>query len=451
MTNGTTTQPAPTPPSTQPARPPQVDEPLDAATAMVYSPKAPLASSAADVREDSRAVWAHISTSFDPDKPSVLFYFHGHNNFVTATLNARTRLAESRVPSWVVPHRRGAATGTKASGPKYELDKLTGPTFHPLVLVPEVSTGVQTSAAELAENARQRAANKVVEDDNKATGRKPPNPVPFPKVASATRDSFWAVEGASAPKLGTATGVEDLIDDCADRLRKLPVIGNPSVNYLTKDVKHDKITRMFLGGHSGGGVPLSASAKSNFAQSAPTDLILLDCTYDLDFAGYTAYLRAKAGASKLGTATGQSRFICINFTGSGTRDNAKKLLDTVKADAALAKAVAGSSAPVLVNIANTKPPGAETATNLNRATSPSSAWPTADIAFFTHSGPTFPDAKEAARDPTKIPAWRTAASSNLAPFEEMIKKYPIVFILTSTVVHDEVPTIFYPLVLKTAP
>ena len=93
MSNGKTAAPSPSTPTpgTQPARPTQVDEPLDASTAMVYSPKAPLASNAADVREDTRAVWTHVSTGFDPDKPSVLIYLHGHNNFVTATLNETNR------------------------------------------------------------------------------------------------------------------------------------------------------------------------------------------------------------------------------------------------------------------------------------------------------------------------------------------------------------------------
>jgi hypothetical protein len=440
------------PGDTEPARATMVDEPLDSATAMIYSPKAPLASSAADVREDARAVWAHLSTGFDVDKPSVLMYYHGHNNHVLMTLNARTQVAETKIPSWVPTHRRGQA-GVRASGPKYELDKLTAGTFHPLVLVPEVGSPVLTSAADLAENARQREVNKPVEDANaKKPKGEPKDPLPFPKVPSATADSFWGTEGASAPKLGTATGIEDLVDNCAARLRVLPVIGKTSVNYLTKDVSHTKITRLFIGGHSGGGVPLSSSAKSNLPQTIPTDLILLDCNYDQDFSGYTAYLRAKAGASKLGTATGQSRFICVNFTDSGTKGNAKKLFDTVKADATLAKAVAGSGAPVVVNIADTKPQGADTATNINRATSPSSAWPTADIAFFTHAGPKFPTGTKTnpVVSPAQIATWRTQATTNLAPFEEMIKKYAIVFILTSTVPHDEVPTIFFPLVVKTA-
>ena len=105
---------------------------IDDKTALVFSTEAPIAQRSA--REDASAVWVFVPDAFDYAKPEVLFYFHGNNNYVKV---GYCDPKEVLVPDCVLSARQGEVE-SKASGPKYGLNKLPTTPHAPLVLVPEV-------------------------------------------------------------------------------------------------------------------------------------------------------------------------------------------------------------------------------------------------------------------------------------------------------------------------
>jgi hypothetical protein len=248
-----------------PAKTPTVDEALDQSTALIYSPKAPLATTprgAADpdqVRMDDRAVWACVSSGFSPDKPEVLVHFHGHNYYVTARRTATGSVA-ARLADWLagtvdqaVAKAKGVSQGP--AGHFYGFDALSSALpHHPLVLLPEDGHHVHDPKID------KKTQQPVLD----ASG----NPV---------WDGFWCKE--SAGTLAGATGLDDVVENCLGRLFVLPVVP-PGNNYLTKELHLSDMKRLYLTGHSGGGVPLAKALVCNFPLGTPTTACFLDATYN---------------------------------------------------------------------------------------------------------------------------------------------------------------------------
>jgi hypothetical protein len=69
-----------------------------------------------------------------------------------------------------------------------------------------------------------------------------------------------------------------MVGDCFQRLSRLR---SPSGSAYLGRGGVTNIRRLFLAGHSGGGVPLAPSAVSTLALTVPTDLWLYDCTYGI--------------------------------------------------------------------------------------------------------------------------------------------------------------------------
>lgn len=239
-----------------PAKTPTVDEALDSQSALIYSPEAPLAGKFSpkgstpppdptQVRKDDRAVWACVSAGFDPNNPEVLIYLHGHNYYVTAQRTATNTVA-ARVPDWMpagkpanpdttIATNKGVAQGP--AGHFYGFDALsTSGAHHPLVFLPEDGH----HAHDLKKN----------------------------KEGNMVWDGFWCKE-SSVGTLSSSGGLGDVVEDCLQRLFVLPTVP-PGKNYLTKELHLKDLKRLYLTGHSGGGVPLNAAIGSSLSLTTPT-------------------------------------------------------------------------------------------------------------------------------------------------------------------------------------
>jgi N-acetylmuramoyl-L-alanine amidase len=243
-----------------------IDEALDNKQAMIYSPKAPRedVDQSRDIRADERAIWTYCPKGFNINEPEVLVFFHGHRQFVAATLVDGA--IKPRKPTWAPK----ALTKPNA-GVNYGFDKTDGLLHQPIEMLPEVGVGV--------------------------TGD--PN--------------TWCVEPAG--KMVNKSALGEMIDNCLDRLSRLD---KPSgrVKYLSKKVQTKDLKRLFLMGHSGGSNPLSASASSNVARSLVTDLVAFDATFAENITPYFDFCKHWNDKGLLGNGERSSRFITVY--GSGT-------------------------------------------------------------------------------------------------------------------------------------
>jgi hypothetical protein len=288
-------------PKTSPTTTPAVvraDQPLDATTALLYSPKAPLAEPTVT---DHSAVWACVPSGFDVNDPKVLIYFHGHNYFVTAIQNRGKVVA--RAPDWLSGGRLRAATmkgiAQGPAGPFYKLNALPGPTF-PVVLAPE--------------------------DSSEDTAYGTPG------------HDYWARE-ANVGTLATSTTLGDMVDDCLDRLAKLSPSGGTvptpgTGSYLTKELKSTDMKRLFLTGHSGGGVPLfTAACNAGMALNQPTSLWALDATYGAPAAYGTPPYAVRIfcenwdAMGRLGMGADDSRVVIVHSIPGQTHNTAMAIRD----------------------------------------------------------------------------------------------------------------------------
>jgi hypothetical protein len=301
---------------TVPAKTPTVDEALDAKTALIYSPKAPLAglfspkgpSPPADpdqVRKDDRAVWAFVQAGFDLNKPEVLIYLHGHNYYVTAVRTAGTGVA-ARVPDWITGSDAGTARNKGvAQGPAghfYQFDVLASSLPHkPLILLPE--DGHHTHDPKIDKDTKQ--------------------PIP------GSFDGFWCKE-STVGTLTTRGGLGDAIANCLERLSVLPVVPATGANYLTKKLALTDLKRLYLTAHSGGGVPLNASIVSDLAITTPTTACFLDATYGDYRANIRKYCETWQGKSLLGNSAGSSCLVIVFNPDSGTEKHKTEIVKDLR-------------------------------------------------------------------------------------------------------------------------
>jgi hypothetical protein len=216
------------------------DLPIDLRTALLYSNLAPLAGTRTRGC-DHKAIWSFVPSQ-RPNSLSVFIYLHGNNNAVPVDAS-RTG---GRAPDWA-PERTGSALRSAhgvalvpgapvAAGPKYALDAAAQASVQrPVVLVPE------------------------------------------DVVPPGDRSRFWAVGNAGTLHRPSQLGA--MVNDCFQRLHRLRPHGSPSGSAYLGPADVTSVRRLFLAGHSGGGVPLAPSAVSTLALTVPTDLWLYDCTY----------------------------------------------------------------------------------------------------------------------------------------------------------------------------
>jgi len=386
-------------PAPTPAAPGLIDEAINSDVGLLFSPEAPRATSVTEKKEDQRAVWACVPPTFDLDKPTVLIYLHGFNGYVTVSKTAPTGvIRKTEQGGWVANFRndgrRGNTAGTRASGPKYKIDQ-TFTNHSPLVLVPEVGLPNLQSAVSVD---AVRAARIKFETDN---------PAPRTPAVEATGPPDvppWAFDDVG--KCGAADGLGKLLDNCFKRLAALPkTAGGP--NYLdpAKPLTRTKIKRLFLSGHSGGGKPLAAFVQSTPTEPAtevlngtiPTDLWALDATYNTGADEYKNFCSKLDAAGKLGFGAGLSRFVAVVIQDTGTdkasAKNPGRRITEIVAEINGLKLKAGS----VVEVNNFR-----------------------------------------AKDASQV----TALEAKL--------KNPMVVIRVRDVAHDEIPTVFIPIFMRTA-
>src|SRR5947207_5307046 len=298
------------------AAPTATDWAIDDKVALLFSPEAPIAGS--NSRDDKTAIWACVPDAFDYAKPEVLFYFHGHNNYVKVGYCDHK---EGIAPNWVKSTRRWELE-PKASGPKYGLDKLPGTPHAPLVLVPEVGRDNDNDNPKYAKaldtdehykdwrktkkewDAAVAAHNKAVKEKSPSP---PPMPPPPPKPDPESIPAFAVVE--TAGRMTDTDQIKKMIDDCFNRLRLLPKRVTTTSTYLEtkpdKKVDASKLKRLYLTGHSGGGVPLSAACQAKLARltgkdDMPTDLWAFDSTYGTGWDEYPSFCKELTDKGKMG-------------------------------------------------------------------------------------------------------------------------------------------------------
>ncbi len=336
---------------------------IDAKTALLFSDAAPLAGTR-KTGCDHKAIWAFVPSS-RPSAFSTLIYLHGNNNAVPVD---RSRPG-GRPPDWA-PKRTGSALQSAhgflvpgapvAAGPKYGLD-----------------TAAQTSA--------QRPVVLVPEDVVPSNG------------------AFWAI-GASGG-LANPRRLGDMVTDCLQRLQHLrSPVGGP---YLGQS-DLATLRRLFLSGHSGGGVPLAPSAVSTLALTIPTDLWLYDCTYGAQRnPSYVRFCQHWRSRGLLGNDARSSRMAIFVTSDPRTTSVAANIVHTLrKPFHAHGKSFSGF-----------------TYARLTRAGLPPSS-PRVDIV-------------EAMPD------------STIAHIEAALRSSPVVFVHTG-VAHDHIPLFWTPHLLNTA-
>jgi N-acetylmuramoyl-L-alanine amidase len=260
------------------------DVPIDEHSALIYSDEAPLAK----LDCERKAVWAAVP---DPLRQpfSVLVYFHGFDTAV---------LADARHPEGIVPKWNQV--------PKPKVANLTpGGPFTP---------GTRDDLAAVAQAASQRPLVLVPEDG-----------VP------SSKPGVWA---ETSPGIVTSdpAALSRLIDDSWGRLANLKrPSGSP---YLPGGAVCPVVRRLFLAGHSGGGLPLGYTASSVMALNIPTDLLLLDCTY-WDLEPYAAFCRHWKKKSRLGNDAQSSRMVVITTAAKTTRAGAQTILHKLQAQSGL--------------------------------------------------------------------------------------------------------------------
>ena len=281
------------------------DEPISSGAALLYSPHAQLAEEKG-AHCDHRAVWTFVPSPL-PDRLFVLVYLHGFNNFVTASAAS----PGGRPASWAGRHRPptfppGTRGGPYASGPKYQLDVAAQMSRQrPIVIVPEDAFGPSKKLCKTKD------------------GRLIP--------------CYWAVTRPG--KLASDPGLlGNLIVDCLARLKSLRKPGDST--YLPAGVLAAGLRRLFLAGHSGGGVPLAHAALSSLALTLPTDLWLLDSTYNpglnrrfVEFCRrWKFWVDPTADGfplNRLGNDHNSSRMVIITL-GRTTALNAKAIIDELQ-------------------------------------------------------------------------------------------------------------------------
>ena len=236
------------------------DVAIDAETALLFPPQAPL--TPAPGKRDARAVWARVPLRPDP---SVLLFLHGYGNYVTVDAQGR-----SRVPDWASddPAARAGALARPAAPLAYGLKRLGGttPGKSPIVLVPEDGT--------LAHGA------------------------------------FWArTPGGQYQDPARLGGL------VAASLARLARLHRPDGPPYLAGQKAGGVKRVYLCGHSGAGLPLQEAAGSDLVlprAGVPTDLWLFDCTYWSDITNFTRFCARwhEAGRLAAGRRTA-SRFVCV--------------------------------------------------------------------------------------------------------------------------------------------
>lgn len=419
MANGKTKTPAALPTPAAPLVCPGDIAIADCKSATLFSDKTPSFVNAAstNLHCDFKAV-----SAFVPSPPaaqlSVLLYFHGHKNWVRMDASGACV-----VPDWAKKGDDVVREITDPGDPTKKKKILAVaqtqvPGTKPPVLVD------MTCAPKRYQLAASSTANK--------------NPIVL--TPENAHPVVHGVECGFDPKTVGALG--DLVEDCFQRLNTLSkTAACGGTKYLPTKPALTDIKRLFLCGHSGGGVTLFPTTLSTLANSTPTDMCLLDCTYGNGNSDYVNF--CKNNRAKLGNAAGKTRFICFH-----TLD--KKLqadfIAERKAKIAEDNIERAKKVPPLPPIVRT---------DLQLIDDYHSSGTQANIEFQILPGLRAAGFKfDSSVNPPPAGKSRGDAinliTGDLGIVETACTLYPIVVIGVSSVAHDSFPTQLIPIVLKTA-
>lgn len=422
MSNGKTTAPPPAQPT--PAAPlvcPGDIAMADCKSAMVFSDKTPCFVTAVspNIHCDFKAVWAFV-----PPPPagqlSVLLYFHGHKNWVRMDAGG-----VCVVPDWA---KKGDDIVREIPDPSD----------------PEPNAAKKRKILALAQTQVPPPPPNVFVDVTCAPKRyqlaasSEANKKPIVLAPENAHPVSHGVECGFNPKAVGALG--DLVDDCFTHLNALSKSaacgGTP---YLPTKPALSDIKRLFLCGHSGGGVTLFPTALSTLANSTATDLCLLDCTYGSGNADYVNF--CKTNKAKLGNAAGQSRFICFHTLDRKDKDLfiAEKKEEIRQKNIKLAEQ--GKPLIPVKNDAQLENDWKATGTQNNVEFQ---ILPLLKAAFRFDTSVAPPAAGKTRGQGINL------TTADLTIVETACTLYPIVIIGVSSVAHDSFPTRLIPILLKTA-
>ena len=263
------------------------DVPIDSTTAMIFTKEAPLVP--AEGLRDARAVWCHVPAA--PDK-SVLGLFpraqwlchRGCHRDGRACRTGRLVMKRPKPAPW----QRGGAFGLSArsSGIAQNLEKAD-----------------RTRARD------QHAFDQLVLGDG---ARRP--------VCRRRRLGLLVADCLThLHNLHRADGARYLSDDF---VKGVAPTGPRHPGKLALD-------RIYVGGHSGAGLPLEEVAKSAILRpdtGVPTDLWLFDSTYWSKVEGFVQFCKGWHQAGRLaGGRRDAARFVCIYRPGTSTEEVADDL------------------------------------------------------------------------------------------------------------------------------
>jgi hypothetical protein len=295
--------------------------------ALVIASNAPLPVSAKEIkraaadggiRDDYHSVAAVVPAAADR---RLLIFFHGNSNYVTVAPSGDvpTRVdstGHSRVPRWADAIGRATVTGAPEK--------------------PGGASGDGVRAAPIKYGfVALAAAQQALKPETSFTDRDVKNPVVLiPQDAEVSTSAWWCVPpkgqyGSASDGKPSGPGtkkLEDLVLECYDHLRCLR---NPSGRpYLSPDASQraswaSNIQRVYVAGHSGGGKPLIEAAGADMLLITPSsaaglggravELWLYDCTYNfgVGLKNYVNFCTNWHKAGLLGYRADSARFVCV--------------------------------------------------------------------------------------------------------------------------------------------
>jgi hypothetical protein len=381
--------------SEEQSRPTTTDSAVSDNLALLVVDQAPLPVSQAEsqrtatdraAQDDYRSVCAVV-----PDNPEnrLLLFFHGNNNYVTIAARGDVEARVDATGHSRLPRWLSSDQRASAAG---------------------------TPAAALKYGLHWlSSAQRRFSPEGPLGARPVRDPIVLaPQVAERTVGRFWAVpprgqygrDGEGTPTGPGSRRLQDLIDECLQRLQQLG--GPQGRRYLTAGnggTSTADLGRLYLAGHSGGGKPLVEAAGADIALPTPTsvmsavqrgvDVWLLDCTYrGFGARNYLAFCRRWHQQRRLAHRPDGARLVCVyrpQSPGSDTETAADELR------AALAREL---------------------------------GWPAGELRKLHDSAD-------------------LAAPSMIRDVIPALTSSPVVFIRTR-VAHDQIPTLFVPLLLRTS-
>ena len=290
--------------------------------ALLIAGKAPLpvskdeikrAAATAGIRDDYKSVAAVVPATAER---RLLIFFHGNGNYVTVapTGDVPPRVeasGHSRVPRWVSAAGRARIIGV-AGDPKNKG-----------VAAAQIKYGFLSLAA----------SQQALAPADSFTGRAVKNPIVLvPEDAQVATGSSWAVPpggqygtaGDGKPAGPGTKRLEELVLECYEHLRCLR---NPSGRpYLAPDMSQraswvSNIQRTYVVAHSGGGKPLVEAAGADMVLitrssvagvgGRAVDLWLFDCTYNFGIDNYVNFCANWHKAGLLGHRPDSARLVCV--------------------------------------------------------------------------------------------------------------------------------------------